>query len=305
MPLTRHLYELDEVVAAAQYCLRTGAPAHFWIWELIASKEEELATRTLHDAWVAWSGGRYPTALWTTGALQCSLMQKACYPPITITATEPTTRPLSSHTDRSESVVWRILDSALRRHKPAAALWLIQGRDAVPDLRLAARGPAKAEIQRLTDPVAIALCLARPAKQQMATVDAAAAALTWELWGSMTGRRKARVFAIPTAALHSGTTRGSLSSEYSNIADVREPLWLLSEGCRFWREAYAAHYSEELRDIFYDLYFPDDIPDEWSREDQEKSHGAGLAPAQKVDSVTPAQITVDVKDDVHRLEAKV
>ena len=29
------------------------------------------------------------------------------------------------------------------------------------------------------------------------------------------------------------------------------------------------------RERFYDTYFPDDIPDEWSRSDQEKSHGLG------------------------------
>jgi hypothetical protein len=34
--------------------------------------------------------------------------------------------------------------------------------------------------------------------------------------------------------------------------------------------------NDDIREAFYDLYFPDDIPDEWSAADQEKSHGYGL-----------------------------
>ncbi len=34
--------------------------------------------------------------------------------------------------------------------------------------------------------------------------------------------------------------------------------------------------ADEIREAFYDMYFPDDIPDEWSAKDREKSHGYGL-----------------------------
>jgi hypothetical protein len=70
-----------------------------------------------------------------------------------------------------------------------------------------------------------------------------------------------------------------MSPIYTNIADVREPLWLLAEGCQFWRKVYAS-YSEETHDEFHDTYFPDDIPDEWSAADQQMSHGVGCAPTQ-------------------------
>jgi len=34
--------------------------------------------------------------------------------------------------------------------------------------------------------------------------------------------------------------------------------------------------SERHKELFYDTYFPEDIPDEWSLADREKSHGRGL-----------------------------
>ena len=56
-------------------------------------------------------------------------------------------------------------------------------------------------------------------------------------------------------------------------------LW----GSEFWDEAvaerggWAAVRSDDaVREWFYDTFFPDDIPDEWSRADQAKSHGGGV-----------------------------
>jgi hypothetical protein len=50
------------------------------------------------------------------------------------------------------------------------------------------------------------------------------------------------------------------------------------EGCPFWTrviEEEVPWLDDDRKEAFYDLYFPDDIPDEWSRQDQEKSHGFG------------------------------
>ncbi len=56
-------------------------------------------------------------------------------------------------------------------------------------------------------------------------------------------------------------------------------LW----GSEFWDEAVAerggwqaVRSDDEVREWFYETYFPDDIPDEWSRADQGKSHGGGV-----------------------------
>ena len=61
MPLTRNLYELDEVVAALQLCLLKGwCRALFWLYELIVSKEETLAQQTLMNIWLRAGGGADP-----------------------------------------------------------------------------------------------------------------------------------------------------------------------------------------------------------------------------------------------------
>ena len=56
-------------------------------------------------------------------------------------------------------------------------------------------------------------------------------------------------------------------------------LW----GSEFWDEVVAerggwqaVRSDDAVREWFYDTYFPDDIPDEWSRIDQAKSHGGGV-----------------------------
>jgi len=50
-------------------------------------------------------------------------------------------------------------------------------------------------------------------------------------------------------------------------------------GCPFWDEV----LNEVSDEVFYEKYFPDDIPDEWSKQEKEKSHGGGvLGPDEKV-----------------------
>jgi hypothetical protein len=111
----------------------------------------------------------------------------------------------------------------------------------------------------------------------------------WALWTPLIGTRQARIYEIPTEALTPTTTRGSLSSRYTNIGELRDPVPSLFEGCAWWRarlEEIGATQDEEtgavifpnddVLETFYANYFPDDIPDEWSMEDQLKSHGRGL-----------------------------
>jgi hypothetical protein len=110
----------------------------------------------------------------------------------------------------------------------------------------------------------------------------------WTSWTPLIGTRKARIYEIPIEALTTTTTRGSLSSRYTNIGELRDPVPSLFEGCAWWRarlEEVGATQDEEtgavifpnddVLETFYANYFPDDIPDEWSMEDQLKSHGRG------------------------------
>jgi hypothetical protein len=111
----------------------------------------------------------------------------------------------------------------------------------------------------------------------------------WAAWMDAAGHRKGRLHEIPDAALHANTTRGSMPFKYTNIGDVRDPVSILSEGCRFWQEAFQSagiaveedtgsiqFPNDDALEEFYERYFPDDIPDEWSTADQQKSHGRGF-----------------------------
>ena len=103
-----------------------------------------------------------------------------------------------------------------------------------------------------------------------------------ERWKSVEGRRSRREYAIRPEAIQWGCKRSELYAKESNIEEVRTPFEAL-KGCEYWDAA-----AEELggwsliaenslvKERFYELYFPDDIPDEWSREAQEKSHGRGI-----------------------------
>jgi hypothetical protein len=101
-------------------------------------------------------------------------------------------------------------------------------------------------------------------------------------WSSLEGRRERRIFAIRAEACFIGTKRGEMSRDTSNLGEIREPLTALhgspywdtiAEEFGGWKPIYKQDASKEA---FYELYFPDDIPDEWSLADQEKSHGRGF-----------------------------
>lgn len=73
------------------------------------------------------------------------------------------------------------------------------------------------------------------------------------------GRRAARMYSIPSVALYG-------IKQTTALDDVEKYM----KGCPFWDDV-----LEELdKDAFYDQYFPDDIPDEWTKPEKEKSHSS-------------------------------
>jgi hypothetical protein len=94
------------------------------------------------------------------------------------------------------------------------------------------------------------------------------------------GRKAARHYSIPSLALY-GTRRGAtLCTQYhvNGLYDIEKGI----KGCPFWDEVLQEYQrngrwvSDDALCAFYDLYFPDNIPDEWSKEEKMKSHGQGL-----------------------------
>lgn len=101
------------------------------------------------------------------------------------------------------------------------------------------------------------------------------------------GKREGRVFAIPIACLYGTTERGRLDKDYETIDEIRDIWPSIKNGTPFWKRITAEYQIEndDAKEAFYDTWFPNDIPDEWSLSDQEKSHGECILPVGEVVSV--------------------
>lgn len=103
-----------------------------------------------------------------------------------------------------------------------------------------------------------------------------------KMYNSMIGRRKRRIYEIPKLCLYGKTKRGSMTYEESNLHELYDPEYIIenSKIIETISDLYGSYeYLVENVDqleSFHDWYFPDDIPDEWSLEDQKKSHGFGV-----------------------------
>jgi hypothetical protein len=112
-------------------------------------------------------------------------------------------------------------------------------------------------------------------------------------WSESVGRRDRRVYQIPKSCLYGTTLRGRSKWTHQNFTQLYNIEKYLV-GCPFWDEVLEEYAnvnedgeiqwkSDEDMELFYEKYFPDDIPDEWSKSDQEKSHGDGvLGPTDKI-----------------------
>ena len=104
-----------------------------------------------------------------------------------------------------------------------------------------------------------------------------------EEWKTLEGKRARRIYKIRIEALQYGVQRSNEPSNQCNLNEIREPFRFLRDS-PYWegvREDIGVKWgtiskNDDLKESFYDLYFPDDIPDEWSLKDQEKSHSYGL-----------------------------
>jgi hypothetical protein len=113
-----------------------------------------------------------------------------------------------------------------------------------------------------------------------------------ERWAEKEGRKERRIYSIPTACLYGTTQRGCSPWSHTNVKELN---WIEGSliGCPFWEEAIAEYgtivegviqwRSDDDLEAFYDRYFPDDIPDEWTKAEKAKSHGDGiLGPTESV-----------------------
>lgn len=106
-------------------------------------------------------------------------------------------------------------------------------------------------------------------------------------WQQRLSRKSYRVYSIPTACLYGTMGRGRIPWQSSTVSQLNETHLI---GCPFWEEAlseYAVidegvHWnSDDTMEQFYHRYFPDDLPDEWTKAEKERSHGDGLLAPQE------------------------
>ena len=116
-----------------------------------------------------------------------------------------------------------------------------------------------------------------------------------ERWNARIGQKAYRSYAIPSACLYGITRRGTMKWSQSTVSFLNnvEPSLI---GCPFWEEAIREYgaiqdglqpsikwNSDDELEEFYDRYFPDDIPDEWTKAEKAVSHGDGLlAPTEHI-----------------------
>jgi len=120
------------------------------------------------------------------------------------------------------------------------------------------------------------------------TMDATAATFLQGLEPAV-GRVGFRLYTVPVACLYGRTARGRTRWSETTLPHLHqiEPHLL---GCPFWEEAltpfvdlltltedgFLPWTSDDTMEEFYDQYFPDDIPDEWTLSEKKKSHGDGV-----------------------------
>ena len=100
---------------------------------------------------------------------------------------------------------------------------------------------------------------------------------------SLFGKKKRRIYNVPKDCLYGNTKRGGMTYYDTNIHELYDVEYIL-ENSKVSDEiierygSYESFINEGVDEYekFMDWYFPDDIPDEWSLDDQMKSHGFGV-----------------------------
>lgn len=102
-------------------------------------------------------------------------------------------------------------------------------------------------------------------------------------WNSEKQIRKRRAVKPRVEALIYLTARSEQSPYDSSESEIQDGLLDALLKSEYWQRILEGFMiqgstwkSERHKELFYDTYFPQDIPDEWSLVDREKSHGRGL-----------------------------
>jgi hypothetical protein len=105
-----------------------------------------------------------------------------------------------------------------------------------------------------------------------------------EVWDSETSLRKRREFKVRPEAITYICARSTMQTSESTESDICENLEATLRQSPYWQSVLEDYQidgdwkTDRYKEMFYNTYFPyaeDDIPDEWSSTDRDKSHGRG------------------------------
>lgn len=309
--LSRHFYRLDEVRVALAYSIIKGRvqEAAFWCQELVESAALQDAWATVLDTWL-WHALVIDPAFLTdsfkspAGFQNIELLHTAVYR-LTMVCREQRDNSLWAllvigtqeglpdrlctrlpPSDHDSTTLEQYLTGSLYQGKALCAWWATTKLGLNEAARLLNPSPLPAILTSLglDGEEWRPICVCAQILHQVADKASAIPSAPWTLpadllhhlqsWSRQVGRRCRRLYAIPKECLYGQTERGILLSTQTTLGELRaiEPALSLSP---FWCSRYRLGEDDAL-EAFYSTYFPDDIPDEWSLKDQEKSHGVGV-----------------------------
>ena len=317
MPLTRHLYREDEVIAALIFCILRGrhVEAAFWCSEMIVSEMIDELLGAMRRAWFYGIGIQCLGWLRAFQALGeaieaerlLELVQQLCRAKkdrsaMTLLATDLTVQPdrVNAGAVSGTNSLEQFIQLAVMQRRTTTAWGGLQAMEAPEDflkrLAMSKHGVAGTRALKaiMAEPLGVwetratalaALCLSREeflaswaAEPQPLLREVAAGLKEWE---PLIGRRRRRIYAVPPECLYYFTERGRTVSVYDTTE--KEIMGRLEKTGGLWGSVYwdsvgdwqAVKTDDAARESFYDTHFPDDRPDEWSKADRAKSHGAG------------------------------
>ena len=297
MPLTRHFYDSDDVIAALYYSSsrRDVKETQFWCTELLLSGYSSEAISVLFESWLFQRGPFYLRWLInaeiltkdnvTEDAILQAAVELSSYaewdnsvwsilcskqPADRVTPKTPPWISISSDSKCSHQVLY--LYRAMYQGKGRSA-WLMaqQIQDVWPILKEYSRHLSPdyeacfTILEKYEDLLGyhsasysiaikccavLMLCLSKEKMEQSLKMRQ----ISFTPLQIPIGRKAARLYPIPSVI------SGHLVSQ---LYDVEKSI----KGCPFWDDV-----NKKDIDAFYNTYFPDDIPDEWTAKDKEKSH---------------------------------
>jgi hypothetical protein len=292
MTLTRHLYKVEEVRAALLYCIRCRRieEANYWLTELEESLYGGEARRLLFVAWflnvglkrVAW------LAEWAERSTSREGRQRLCWQLIRCTERDSSLWWLLCAAPTTDAItsshllgLWR---SKCVEPEPTIWEWIVESSypDAVEPCLEALQVDMKG-YSKLAILTAICLTHAKLSKKTWLSLSNQEPVGLQSNGLTETNLRKKRLYTIPFSCLYGMTWRGRGGDSTEELYTLSWNDLLLSP---IWRQLGKSAFDgsgwkgDDERETFFDTHFPwtkCDIPDEWSKKDQEKSHGTGVS----------------------------